>query len=69
MRDDRQRERPFAGRAKQNRVSGGSRIGRRHQPLLAAIRFAFGSLRAQRNLRRGGLRKERAEQQPERTPF
>jgi hypothetical protein len=59
MPDDHKPERPF-GRAKQNRVSGGSLIRRRHQPLLAAVRGGFGTLRARRDLRRGGLRMERA---------
>jgi hypothetical protein len=59
MRDDRERERAVSGRAKQNRTRHAGRIGRGHQPLLAATRLALAALRPRRHLRRGGLHMQR----------
>ena len=60
VRDQRQRKRPIAGRAKQHGVRRGVRIGRRHQPLLHAVWLGFGALRAEPGLRRRGLGTDRS---------
>ena len=58
MRDDGERKRPVAGRAKQQRMRRGCGIGRGHQPWLAPVGCGFCPLRAKHRLRRRTVRGE-----------
>ncbi len=61
VRDQRQRKRPIAGGAKQQRMGREVGIGRRHQPLLPPVRLAFRPLRPELGLGVRTLRIKRAE--------